>query len=91
MVGQQFQRLSMVNRFGPNLKGNIEAGLKLTAIDIARAEQTRQQVFHRFRELFDRYDLLLTPAAPVRSDPTSWSWRIRQSRPIAWILRLRST
>ena len=69
MVGQQFQRLSMLDQFGPNLKGNIEAGLKLTAIDIARAEQTRQQVFHRFRELFDRYDFLLTPAAPVRPYP----------------------
>ena len=69
MVGQQFQRLSMLNQFGPNLKGNIEAGLKLTALDIAKAEQTRQQVFHRFRELFDRYDLLLTPAAPVRPYP----------------------
>ena len=69
MVGQQFHRLSMLDHFGPNLKGNIEAGLKITALDIAKAEQTRQKVFHQFRELFDRYDLLLTPAAPVRPYP----------------------
>jgi amidase len=74
MVGQQFQRLSMLNQFGPNLKGNIEAGLKLTTLDIAKAEQTRQQVFHRFRELFDRYDLLLTPAAPVRPYPVAMNF-----------------
>jgi amidase len=69
MVGQQFHRLSMLTQFGPNLKGNIEAGMKVTALDIARAEQTRQSIFHRFREMFDRYDLLLTPAAPVRPYP----------------------
>jgi len=28
MVGQQFQRMSMLAQFGPNLKGNIEAGLE---------------------------------------------------------------
>ena len=71
MVGQQFHRMSMLAQFGPNLKGNIEAGLKLTALDIAKAEQTRQQVFHRFRELFERYDVLMTPAAPVRPYPVA--------------------
>lgn len=69
MVGQQFHRMSMLEQFGPNLRGNIEAGLKLTALDIAKAEQTRLKVFHRFRELFERYDVLITPAAPVRPYP----------------------
>ena len=69
MVGQQFARLAQLEQFGDNLKGNIKAGLKATALDLAKAEQTRQQVFHRFRELFDRFDLLLTPAAPVRPYP----------------------
>ena len=74
MVGQQFQRMSMLAQFGANLKGNIEAGLKVTALDIAKAEQTRQQVFHRFRELFDRYDVLITPAAPVRPYPVTMNF-----------------
>lgn len=74
MVGQQFHRVSMLDQFGPNLRGNIEAGLKITALDIAEAEQTRQNVFHRFRELFDRYDLLLTPAAPVRPFPVAMNF-----------------
>jgi amidase len=74
MVGQQFQRMSMLAQFGPNLKGNVEAGLKLGTIDIAKAEQTRQEVFHRFRQLFEGYDLLLTPAAPVKPYPVTMNF-----------------
>jgi amidase len=74
MVGQQFARMSLLEQFGDNLKSNINAGLQVTAIDLARAEQTRAQVFHRFRELFDRYDVLLTPAAPVRPYPVTMNF-----------------
>ncbi|MPZ55965.1 MAG: amidase [Rhizobiales bacterium] len=69
MVGQQFARLAQLEQFGENLKGNVKAGLKLTALDIAQAEQTRFKVFLRFKDLFDRFDLLLTPAAPVKPYP----------------------
>src|SRR5580693_9429652 len=69
MVGQQYQRLGELERFGPNLKGNVQTGLKLTALDIAAAEQKRQEVYHRFRLLFERFDILLTPAAPVKPYP----------------------
>jgi amidase len=74
MVGQQLSRMSMLAQFGPNLRGNVEAGLKVTALDLARAEQTRQQVFHRFRMLFERYDILTTPAAPVRPYPVTMNF-----------------
>ena len=74
MVGQQVSRLSMLAQFGANLKGNVEAGLKVTALDLAKAEETRQRVFHRFRELFDRYDVLMTPAAPVRPYPVTMNF-----------------
>ena len=69
MVAQQFANLSRLPEFGENLRGNVERGLKVTTLDLAQAEQTRQIVFHRFRELFERYDLLLTPAAPVKPFP----------------------
>jgi amidase len=69
MVGQQYQRLGQIDQFGKNLRGNVEAGLKLNVLDFAKAEQTRAQLFHRFRELFERFDLLLTPAAPVEPYP----------------------
>jgi amidase len=41
----------------------------VTALDLAAAEEKRQELFHRFRELFERYDVLLTPAAPVKPFP----------------------
>jgi amidase len=74
MVGQQLDRMSMLAQFGQNLKGNIEAGLKFGTLDLAKAERTRQDVFHRFRGLFDRYDILLTPAAPVKPYPVTMNF-----------------
>src|SRR5580700_10475403 len=74
MVGQQYQRLSQIGEFGPNLRGNVEAGLKLTALDYAAAEQVREGIFHRFRKLFERYDVLLTPAAPVKPFPVEMNF-----------------
>jgi amidase len=69
MVAQQYQRLAQIAEFGQNLRGNVEAGLKLNALDFAAAEHKREEMFHHFRRLFDRYDVLLTPAAPVKPYP----------------------
>jgi amidase len=74
MVGQQYQRLAQINEFGPNLRGNVEAGLKLNALDFAAAEHQREAIFHRFRTLFERYDVLLTPAAPVKPYPVEMNF-----------------
>jgi amidase len=69
MVGRQFARLARLEEFGENLKDNVKRGMRVTALDLAAAEQRREQVFQRFRELFERYDLLLTPVAPVSPFP----------------------
>jgi amidase len=69
MVGQQHARLSRLAEFGENLRGSVERGLAVTAADLAAAEATRLAVFHRFRALFERFDVLLTPAAPVEPYP----------------------
>jgi amidase len=74
MVGRQYERLAQIEAFGPNLKGNVEAGLKLTATDYAAAEQTRMAMFDRFHKLFERYDVLLTPAAPVKPYPVEMNF-----------------
>lgn len=74
MVGQQYRNLSELDKFGQNLKGNVQAGLKLTATDIAAAEDKRQQIFYRFRALFERFDILLTPAAPVKPFPVEMNF-----------------
>jgi amidase len=74
MVGRQYERLAHIDAFGPNLRGNVEAGLKLTASDFAAAEQIRMAMFDRFHKLFERYDLLLTPAAPVKPYPVEMNF-----------------
>jgi amidase len=74
MVGQRFEHLHHLEQFGENLRGNVKRGLDVTALDLAAAEQQRQDVFHRFRELFEQYDLLLTPAAPVRPYPVDMNF-----------------
>jgi amidase len=69
MVGQQLARMEMLDRFGPNLAGNIRDGLKLTVRDTAAAENAREVVWRRFCELFERFDFMITPAAPVPPYP----------------------
>jgi len=74
MVGQQFANLARLEEFGENLKGNVKRGLAVTALDLAAAERTRLEVFHRFRVLFEQHDVLLTPAAPVKPFPIELSF-----------------
>jgi amidase len=44
---------------------NIEEGLRLTGPQVARAERTRTELFHRMRQFFARYDFLLCPVTQV--------------------------
>ena len=69
MVGQQLERMAMLEQFGSNLAGNVRDGLNLTVRDVAEAEHAREKVWRRFCELFDRYEVLITPAAPVPPYP----------------------
>src|SRR4051794_33169545 len=66
MVGQQFANLDRLEDFGVNLKGNVKAGLKVTATDFAASEQIRAQLFQRFAKFFEQYDVLITPQSPVK-------------------------
>jgi amidase len=74
MVGQQYANLARLEEFGVNLKGNVKAGLKVTPTDYAAAEHARQVLFLRFRDLFEKYDLLLTPASPVKPYPVEMNF-----------------
>lgn len=71
MVGQQLDRMALLPKFGPNLRGNLEAGLTLSVSDTAAAEHVRERVWARFRDMFGKYDFLLTPAAPVLPYPVT--------------------
>jgi amidase len=69
MVGNHLARLERIGELGDNLAGNIRAGLALTPTEVARAEHKRAEIWHRWRALFEKYDLVLTPAAPVPPFP----------------------
>ncbi|MGB3744600.1 MAG: amidase family protein [Xanthobacteraceae bacterium] len=74
MIARFFEYLNDTERFEPNLKGNIEAGLKLTISDVAGAERKRAELWHRWRTLFERFDLLLTPTTPVPPFPVEQNY-----------------
>jgi amidase len=44
---------------------NVDVGRRLTGADLARAEVLHAALFHRLREFFTRYDLLLAPVSQV--------------------------
>jgi amidase len=69
MVGIHAERLHRLEDLGANLAGNIRAGLSLSVMDVAVAERKRSEIWHRYRRLFEDYDLLLTPTAPVPPFP----------------------
>jgi len=48
---------------------NIEAGLRLTQQEIARAEMLRTEIYHHARQFFEQYDFLLCPVAQVLPFP----------------------
>lgn len=74
MVGNHLARLDKLDQLGANLRGNIELGLDVSIMDIARAEHLRAEIWHRWRQLFDRYDVLLTPTVPVEPFPVEQNY-----------------
>ena len=69
VVGERYRHFHELDRLGRNLRANIEAGLKLTARDYAVAAEKRLETHERFRALFERFDILLTPTGPVKPFP----------------------
>jgi amidase len=53
------------DRYGPALRGMLEGGAGLTAMDVARATHARAAFAGALRKVFDEVDLLLLPAAPA--------------------------
>jgi len=69
MVGNHLARLDKLDALDPNLAGNIRLGLELGILDIARAEAKRAEIWQRWQQLFERFDLVLTPTVPVAPFP----------------------
>ena len=70
-VSQLYPHLDRVEHFGPNVANNVRAGLAVTTRELAEAEAARRRIWERFRELFGRYDHLLTPTMAVPPFPVT--------------------
>ncbi|WP_135470070.1 amidase [Crenalkalicoccus roseus] len=56
---------------GPNVRANVEEGLRYTLEDYARAATAQTRLYRGFQEFFRRHDVLITPAITVSPRP----WR----------------
>jgi amidase len=45
MVGQQFERLDQIEKFGNNLASNVQSGLLVTALQAAQAQVVRNEIY----------------------------------------------
>ncbi|HET7296198.1 MAG TPA: amidase family protein, partial [Gemmatimonadales bacterium] len=73
-VAQMFPRMEHLDHFGPNVAGNIRAGLSTTTSDLGAAEQARTRIWQVFRELFERFDHLVTPCMAVPPFPVEQNY-----------------
>ena len=55
---------------GPNVRANVEEGLRYSAEDVARGFTLQTAIYHRWQSFFDHHDVILTPAITV--SPRSW-------------------
>lgn len=56
---------------GPNVHADVAAGLRLSALDVARALRHQTTLYHRWLRFFDDYDVILSPAVTI--SPRPWS------------------
>lgn len=74
MVAQMHSRLDRLDRLGANVRKNTEAGLAADPADLGAAEAARGRVWETFRDLFARFDHLLTPCMAVPPFPVEQSY-----------------
>ncbi|HVB68069.1 MAG TPA: amidase family protein [Acetobacteraceae bacterium] len=55
---------------GPNVRANVEEGLRYSAADAARAMALQTALYRRWQTFFTRFDVILTPSITV--SPRSW-------------------
>jgi amidase len=68
-VSQLQPYLDVIDQFGANVANNLRAGLRVTPRELASAEIARRKMWDVFRDLFTRYDGLLTPCMAVPPFP----------------------
>ena len=56
---------------GPNVRANVEEGLRYSAEDVARAETMQTALYRRWQGFFQNYDVILTPSITI--SPRAWT------------------
>lgn len=67
-------RMDRAAQFGTNVGNNVRAGLATTTEHLAAAEQERNRLWHVFRELFTRFDYVVTPTMAVPPFPVEQNY-----------------
>ncbi len=73
-VTHMMPRMEHAERLGPNVGNNVRAGHTLTVPEIAPAQQERNRIWARFRELFIRFDYIVTPCMAVPPFPVEQNY-----------------
>ena len=55
---------------GPNVRANVEEGLRYSAVDAARAMTEQTGIYRRWQGFFERFDVIITPSITI--SPRSW-------------------
>src|ERR1700722_10601184 len=55
---------------GPNVRANVEEGLRYSAADVARAQSQQTVLYRRWQNFFRDWDVILTPSITI--SPRSW-------------------
>ena len=55
---------------GPNVRANVEEGLRYTAEDVARAQLLQTALYRRWQNFFQEFDVIVTPSITI--SPRSW-------------------
>ncbi len=67
LYGEQFEARAW--EVDPDIASQIEAGLKLSGAEVARALRVREELYAVLHRFFQRYDFLVTPTTPVTAWP----------------------
>ena len=70
-VSHMHAHLDQLSEMGENVRGNVEAGLKLTTEQLAWANAARGRMWSFFEDFFRRYDFLLTPTTAISPFPVT--------------------
>ena len=74
MVTHMRGLMDRIDELGDNVRGNVEAGLRVTSEQIAWAHGVRDQIWMFFRHFFEHYDFLLTPSTAVSPFPVEQNY-----------------